>query len=92
MSFAFKPIATGIQVWYRGSLVGGRETKRGHLYIVKSFGELEGRAAVLERYGFELKTKGSYRWWRLDENEPQRFASAVEEIVGDALPLQMLGY
>ena len=92
MSFAFKPIATGIQVWYRGSLVGGRETKRGHLYIVKSFGQLEGRAVILERYGFELIPKGSYRWWRLDDNNPQGFVAAVEEIVGESVPLQMLGY
>ena len=92
MGFVFKHITTGIQVWYGGSLVGGRETKNGHLYIVKSFGEREGRPAILERYGFERIPKGSYLWWRLDDNKPLRFASAVEEIVGESVPLQMLGY
>ena len=92
MGFAFKPTTTGIQVWHGDSLVGGRETKRGHLYIVKSFGEREGRAAILKRYGFELKLKASYRWWRLDDNKPHGFVAAVEEIVGESVPLRMLRY
>jgi len=88
--YATRRLTTGVQLWYRGVRVGGfqRPHGRGHHYVLGTFASrADGAARVLERHGFERRERpaGHHRWI-LPPDERGAFDSAVEEIVGEAVP------